>query len=105
MQLDDALKVLANPVRRTILSWLKAPEITFAGYPQLFDFEVYGVCASHIQAKAKLSQPATSLYLKALQEAGFVTATKVGRWTYYQRNDALVRDVCERLTLELIDEP
>lgn len=103
MQFDDALKILANPVRRTILLWLKEPDVTFAGYPQLFDFEVYGVCASHIQAKAELSQPATSLYLKALQEAGFVTATKVGRWTYYQRNDEMVRAVCERLTRELIE--
>ncbi|WP_042955119.1 helix-turn-helix transcriptional regulator [Pseudomonas sp. G5(2012)] len=86
-ELNEALKVLSSPTRRAVLGWLKNPNKSFDGYTQLYDFGVYGVCASLIQDKAGLSQPATSICLKALHDQGFVKATKVGKWTYYQRNE------------------
>lgn len=98
---SDALKVLANPVRRTVLAWLKDPHASFAGYSQLYDFGVYGVCASLIQDKAGLAQPATSLCLKALHDVGFVKATKVGKWTYYTRDEAAVTAALAALLGEL----
>lgn len=87
MELNAAMKVLSSPTRRAVLAWLKDPHVSFQGYTQLYDFSVYGVCASLIQDKAGLPQPATSLCLKALQDVGFVKTTKVGKWTYYRRDE------------------
>jgi len=101
MELDEALKVLANPTRRAVLTWLGKPEEAFRDYTQLYPYDVHGVCASLIQEKAGLSQPATSLSLKALQDLGFIQATKVGKWTYYKRNESILADVLKRLLVDL----
>ncbi|GAA0478985.1 MULTISPECIES: helix-turn-helix transcriptional regulator [Tatumella] len=90
---ENAIKLLANPTRMSVLQWLKDPHTAFAGYSQLYDFPVYGVCASLISEKAGLSQPATSLCLKALSEAGLLEASKVGKWTYYRRNETMIRQL------------
>lgn len=91
MTTEEMMKLLSNPTRMTILQWLKDPNDAFADYSQLYEYDRYGVCASLIQDKAGLSQPATSLCLKLLQEAGLVEATKIGKWTYYKRNNENVR--------------
>jgi ArsR family transcriptional regulator len=101
MELSEALKVLSHPTRRAVLAWLANPHESFKGYSQLYDFSVYGVCASLIQDKAGMSQPATSLCLKVLQDMDFVTATKVGKWTYYKRNDEQLFAALSELHSEL----
>lgn len=93
MSPENAMKLFANPTRVAVLKWLKNPAEAFADYQQLYSFEQYGVCASLIQDKAGLSQPATSLCLKALQEAGLVDATKVGKWTYYRRCEPRIQEI------------
>ncbi|MBD8680201.1 ArsR/SmtB family transcription factor [Pseudomonas sp. CFBP 13719] len=99
--LNEALKVLSSPTRRAVLTWLKDPHRSFEGYSQLYDFSVHGVCASLIQDKAGLSQPATSICLKALLDQGFVEASKVGKWTYYRRNEKRLREAMSGLLIEL----
>lgn len=101
MSPEEALKLLANPTRMAVLMWLKNPDEAFAGYVQLYPFDQYGVCASLIQDKAGLSQPATSLCLKALQSAGLVETSKVGKWTYYRRAEPRIREVTEAVTHSL----
>ncbi|CCG88700.1 ArsR/SmtB family transcription factor [Erwinia piriflorinigrans] len=98
MSPESAIKILANPTRMAVLKWLKDPAESFAGYSQLYDFERYGVCASLIQDKAGLSQPATSLCLKVLYEAGLLEANKVGKWTYYRRSESRIREVTSTVT-------
>lgn len=105
IELNDALKVLSSPVRRAVLTWLKDPHTSFAGVTQLYDFSTYGVCASLIQEKAGLSQPATSLCLKALLDVDLVTAHKVGKWTYYQRNESALVAALSALLTELEVDP
>lgn len=94
---ENAMKLLANPTRMAVLAWLKKPDEAFAGYSQLYDFDRYGVCASLIQDKAGLSQPATSLCLKVLQEAGLLEASKVGKWTYYRRCEPRIRELADTI--------
>jgi len=101
MSPENALKLLSNPTRVAVLKWLKNPEEAFAGYSQLYPFDQYGVCASLIQDKAGLSQPATSLCLKALHNAGLVEASKVGKWTYYRRAEPRIREITDALTQSL----
>ncbi|WP_054687832.1 ArsR/SmtB family transcription factor [Pantoea stewartii] len=90
---ENAIKLLANPTRVAVLKWLKRPDEAFADYSQLYPFDRYGVCASLIQDKSGLSQPATSLCLKALHDAGLLEASKVGKWTYYRRREKAVREM------------
>lgn len=99
--LNETLKVLSSPTRRQVLTWLRDPHASFAKYTQLYDYGVYGVCASLIQDKAGMSQPATSLCLKALGDLGLVTATKVGKWTYYQRDEGRLAQLLRQLLAEL----
>ncbi|CAO98088.1 ArsR/SmtB family transcription factor [Erwinia tasmaniensis] len=103
MSPENAIKILANPTRMAVLKWLKNPAESFAGYSQLYDFERYGVCASLIQDKAGLSQPATSLCLKVLYEAGLLEASKVGKWTYYRRSEPRIREITSTVTRCLDD--
>jgi len=98
---EEFLKIISNPTRKLILAWLKDPNDSFAGYTQLYPYEQYGVCATLIQQKIGLSQPATSLSIKALQDVKLLIATKVGKWTYYRRNEVLINSSLESLVLEL----
>ena len=101
MSPENALKLLSNPTRVAVLKWLKNPDEAFAGYTQLYPFDQYGVCASLIQEKAGVSQPATSLCLKALHNAGLVEASKVGKWTYYRRAEPRIREITDAVTQSL----
>lgn len=85
IDVNEALKALANPMRLAILNWLKDPRTNFP--EQEVDPETVGVCVSIIQEHTGLSQSTTSLYLTALQRAQLVTSQRIGPWTYYKRHD------------------
>lgn len=103
MSPESAIKLLANPTRVAVLKWLKNPEEAFADYSQLFPFEQYGVCASLIQDKAGLSQPATSLCLKTLHDAGLLKARKVGKWIYYSRCEQGISEIIGTVTQSMLE--
>lgn len=94
-ELLDALKALANPVRLQIMEWLSDSEVEFADYAPIADRAEFGVCASHIQAKSGLAQSTISSYMVTLERAGLVDSKRVGKWTHYRCNDALLRQVGE----------
>ncbi|HEX3792213.1 MAG TPA: metalloregulator ArsR/SmtB family transcription factor [Pseudonocardiaceae bacterium] len=85
-----ALRALANPVRLQLLSWLRDPRRHFSAEGAIADPIEVGVCVSHIQAKAGLSQSTVSAYMAELQRAGLVQATRVGKWTHYKRDEARI---------------
>lgn len=82
-------KALSNPTRLEILRWLKFPEQYFPPHQEVEGFE-YGVCVAFIQTKAGLSQSATSQYMTLLCQAGLVIPTRIGKWTYYRRNEETI---------------
>ncbi|MCE7039109.1 helix-turn-helix transcriptional regulator [Dyadobacter sp. CY312] len=81
----EIFKALSNKSRLDILNWLKEPQSSFPGQ-EVYGFE-HGVCVGQIQQKAGLTQSTVSEYLSILQRAGLVKSTRVGQWTYYQRNE------------------
>lgn len=90
----EAFKALSNDTRLEILAWLKEPKKHFP--PQsACDVRDVGVCVSDIQKKVGLSQSTVSQYLSTLQKAGLVTATRVGQWTYYKRNEKNIAILAE----------
>ncbi|MDJ1500057.1 metalloregulator ArsR/SmtB family transcription factor [Xanthocytophaga agilis] len=82
----EVFKALSNKTRLQILSWLKDPETHFPAQEQM-SLDCHGVCVGQIQIKCGLSQSTVSEYLSLLQRTGLVTATRVGQWTYYKRNE------------------
>ncbi|MGI5336633.1 ArsR/SmtB family transcription factor [Streptomyces sp. CA-181903] len=96
-ELVEAFKALGNPVRLQIMRWLRDPEREFAAYEPIADRQVVGVCVSHIQAKSGLAQSTVSSYMAALERAGLVRSTRVGKWTHYRRDEGRLRRLAEAI--------
>jgi DNA-binding transcriptional ArsR family regulator len=50
--------------------------------------------------KAGLSLSTASARLAILQRADFVLSTRIGKWTYYRRNEHAIGDFAARLIIE-----
>ncbi|EOD68230.1 ArsR/SmtB family transcription factor [Amycolatopsis vancoresmycina] len=96
-QLLDVFKALANPVRLQVLQWLREPARHFPVERAIADPVEVGVCVTHIREKAGLAQSTVSAYMAELQRAGLVRATRVGKWTYYQRDEARIAELVATL--------
>lgn len=96
----EQIKALASDIRMQMLEWLKDPEGHFShqehGAPK-----TVGVCMTHLQQKAGLSASSTSSHLAILQKAGLVEATRIGKWTYFRRNEAAIAAFVEQVKREL----
>jgi ArsR family transcriptional regulator len=95
----EIFKALSNKTRLQILQWLKEPEVNFPSQ-QEYGF-TNGVCVGQIQAKAGLTQSTVSEYLALMQRTGLVTATRVGQWTYYKRNEEAFAALSKLIESEL----
>ncbi|MEU9761181.1 metalloregulator ArsR/SmtB family transcription factor [Streptomyces sp. NPDC047985] len=92
-------KALANPARLRFMEWLKEPEKYFdeASYRQQgLGFHI-GVCVGDIQKRAGLAQSVVSGYLQTLKDAGLLTSERIGKWTYYRRNEAVIAEFAEHV--------
>jgi DNA-binding transcriptional ArsR family regulator len=98
IDVDDVLKALANPVRRKILADLKHPEKHFAGQEHPLSF---GVCAGRIEGQCGLSQSTVSGHLGVLQQAGLISARRVGQWVFFKRDQAAIDAFLKLITKEL----
>ncbi|RTE11046.1 ArsR/SmtB family transcription factor [Paenibacillus whitsoniae] len=88
----EVFKALSNEARIQILEWLKEPTIHFS--PQEgADLITVGVCVSQITEKLNMNQSTASQYLSILQRAGLVHATRLGKWTYYRRNEDAIKNI------------
>jgi DNA-binding transcriptional ArsR family regulator len=93
----EVFKVLANPVRLRIMRWLRDPEGEFADYEPIADRREHGVCVTHIQLKSGLAQSTISSYMAALEDAGLVTSSRIGKYTHYRRDEARIAAVVDGL--------
>lgn len=100
MNLVEISKALANETRMDILCWLREPEKHFRPHKDGKDFSD-GVCVNVIKEKTGMSQSTISHYLSILQRADVIKAERVGKWTYYQRNDTTIRAFLSQLQLSL----
>ena len=91
---------LSNETRFQIMQWLKHPEANFPPHSEVKGFEV-GVCVSFIQEKAQLTQPTISQYLKILENAGLIKSTRIGKWTYYKRNEEVLNKYFENIQKQI----
>ena len=99
MDPDLIYKALANPIRRQILQWLKSPE-QYLPEDECHGF-ARGVCAGQIERLGQVSQSTMSNHLSVLQQAGLITATKHGQWSYFSRHETLIQHYIEHLQQHL----
>jgi DNA-binding transcriptional ArsR family regulator len=95
---DRIYKALANPFRRQILTWLKAPADAFASVR--IDLN-HGVPPNAIHARSGLSQSTVSAHLAALIDARLLVAKRMGQWTFLSRNEALICAFARQMTSQL----
>lgn len=88
IDIDAIHKALANPVRRDILAWLKAPETCF---PEQEIALEHGVCAGQINTRCGLSQSTVSAHLAVLESAGLVSSARIGQWAFFKRNEDVIQ--------------
>ena len=93
-------KTLSNEKRQLILQWLKNPEENFSQQQHSVEFSD-GVCVGSIQAKSGLAQSVISSYLDMMQKAGLLESKRIGKWTYYRRNEAVIQEFAEFIKHEL----
>jgi ArsR family transcriptional regulator len=86
----DQNKALASNARLQILQWLKEPRTHFPHQVTADPAEI-GVCVTLIAAKLGVGQPTASRHLELLRRAGFVQVYRLGRWSYFSRNETGIR--------------
>lgn len=98
--IKDISMVLSNQRRLDILDWLKVPEDNFPEQENVPDFS-NGVCVCHIHEKSGLSQSTISHYLTMMQRVDLLIGTRIGKWTYYRRNEETIQSYIQLLKAEL----
>ena len=99
-QAKKAFRALAHDKRLQILSWLKDPQ---AHFPKQVDGDLVrdGVCVIRIAEKLGVKQPTATQHLQILADAGLVIATRIGKWTFYRRNEDLIAGLKSRIIDEI----
>lgn len=94
MEMDKLtiFKSLSNEARLQILDWLKDPFAHFDPQEGIDLVEV-GVCVSQITNKLNMTQSTASQYLSTLQKAGLIKSTRIGKWTYYKRDEEVIKNL------------
>lgn len=100
MNIVEISKVLSNQTRLDILEWLKDPAGNFPPHLELGHFD-FGVCVVFIKDKADLSQSTISQYLSQMERAELLISTRVGKWTYFQRNENKIAEYASMLVENL----
>lgn len=100
MNLELALRALANERRLQILGWLKNPAEQFP--PQVDgDLVKDGVCGLNIAQKLDVTQPTASEHLKILSQAGLIRGKRIKQWTFYKRDEAGIRKLKSMISANL----
>lgn len=87
----EQAKALASQSRLSILEWLRAPDRHFSHQVTGRPSEI-GVCVTLITEKLDMAQPTVSRHLELLRRAGFVRFDKIGRWSFFRRDEAAILD-------------
>jgi DNA-binding transcriptional ArsR family regulator len=94
---DEIHRVLANPVRRDILRWLKTPAHYF---PAIVPSGT-GITAGMVHTRTDLSKSTESAHLAALRRAGLVNMVQAKTRVYVSRNEQVIGSYLARILEEL----
>ena len=91
------LKALSNPHRLDIILWLKHPVKEFGVQVHtktLIDFP-NSVSVKSIQKRCGVSQSSISTFMSILENAELVESRKIDQYTYFRRNEPIIREFGE----------
>lgn len=100
MEPIEIFKALSNEARLQILHWLKEPEKHFTPHEGI-DMRKTGVCVSQVTEKLNMTQSTASHYLSILQRAGLIKTERIGKFTYFKRDEEKIREIADLLKSEL----
>jgi len=89
-----------NPIEVLILEWLKEPYDHFTPHEGI-DMKEIGVCVSQFTDKLNMTQSTASQYLSILQRAGLIKTRRIGKFTYYQRDEEAIRSLADFMKHEM----
>jgi len=94
-------KALSDPIRVRMLGLMAEGRACcgFPGIESLSDLE--GICVCEFQDRYGLGQSKVSYHLRILKEAGLITETARGKWTFYALNRATARDLIGLIQAQL----
>jgi DNA-binding transcriptional ArsR family regulator len=96
----EVFKALSNESRLEILQWLKEPEQHFTPHEGI-DMRKVGVCVSQVTEKLNMTQSTASQYLSILHRAGLIKTERLGKFTYYKRDEEVIQEIGEYLKQEI----
>ena len=94
------IKAMASEPRLRILRLLAEPKKHF-GHQWSADPVEFGVCMTLIAEALSVAQPTASRHLDILKQAGFMTVRKLLKWSYCKRDEAVISDYLNWLSVEL----
>ena len=94
---SNVFRALAHDKRLQVLSWLKDPESHFPGQVD-GDLVRDGVCVLRIAEKLGVRQPTATQHLRILADAGLVIATRIGKWTFFRRNEPVIAQLKKEIS-------
>ncbi len=77
MSIQDTMRALSDPTRRTILNLLKKDRLS----------------VSEISAQFDISMPAISKHLSILKDADLIRDQREGKYIYYELNASVLEEV------------
>jgi ArsR family transcriptional regulator len=101
MDLVAAFSALANPNRQRILAALRDPERHFAPNGTGVDMTTTGVCVSQVSEHLDVSPATASQFLAQLRDAGLLTSERIGKFTYYRRDEGRISELAQAIRDEL----
>jgi len=84
-------KALASEARLAILEWMSEPDLHFSHQATGKPSEI-GVCVTLIAEKLNMAQPTVSRHLELLRRADFLSVSKIGRWSFFRRDEAAISE-------------
>jgi len=93
----NIFRALAHDKRLQVLSWLKDP---VSHFPAQVDGDLVrdGVCVLRIAEKLGIRQPTATQHLRILADAGLVIATRIGKWTFFRRNEPTIAQLKKEIS-------
>jgi ArsR family transcriptional regulator len=89
MEIEIALKALANERRLKILEWLRDPRAHFRSQVD-GDLVRDGVCGVLIAEKLGVSPSTLSEHMRILTSSGLVRAKRLKGWTMFKRDEKAI---------------
>ena len=100
IDVEKALKALANDKRLLVMALLKDPT---GNFPPQVDGDLIedGVCANWLTEKMGIAQPTATRHLKILADAGLIIPTRKKGWVFYRRDEAFIGALKKKISEEM----